>query len=1060
MGFTARFYLAKASAALGVFASLAAPPLSASSWAAPGVWVADATKKVRPTDPTGSAREARLFASRNEFESFQAVVVGPATGVSAQMSELAGPSSIRSVTLFREALINLANPSSTDGAAGRFPDALVPDVDDVVGEKRNAFPFDVPAGENRAIWIEVLVPADAPPGDYHATLAVHSNQGDAQVPVTLTVWDFALPSTSSLHSHFGLSYPTLPAGHGVTGAEFTRLRGRYSQLGLDHRISLGGFDDGDPSAAHVEAAYGAYLDGTAPTRLTGARLTSVMRSGGGFADWVARFKAHGWLERLFDYTCDEPPQLCAWSDIPARAAAARAADPSFRTLVTTSIWEANQNGVTSSIDLIVPVVNFMWDKPGQPHAGNQAALYASFLAGNPRRELWIYQSCMSHGCGGSSDYYTGWPSIMIDASAARARAEEWLTFLLGATGELYWETTAAFSHDAWNNQWDFTGNGDGTLFYPGTPAKIGGSTHIPVASIRLKMIREGMEDYEYLKRVSDLGDPAFARQVASALFPNAYTTDAAPADILAARKRLAQRILELSRGTPPPPSTCSDGTEADQCSATRPLSCRAGVLEAACAACGCPEGKICQGDGRCGATPSPNSVFDVQWLASPPSLDGRLGDWEALGHLGVAGASVKAGWDAQALYLAFDVPDDRLVAAPAGGGDVLWDGDGVEVMLSASSPRGASAGPLDFHFLVGVDGRVSSARAWADFPNSGATAAVDLVGASLGLGIASGYRVELEVPWAPLGVTPAAGLTFGFDVAVNDKDDPSGATTSHDWAGLTRFNNPAGWGTLTLGPATPPDLPDAGADPSPSRDAGAAADSGPSDLGASKIVPWAKGSCGCSAEGGSALGPAILALGVLALRRAGRRRRCARTSRGTLGPVRLDPGPRAAPDAALLGERGAARWKASLRQLVGRLAPPMERCQGFVSRKGGRVALTAIRQRMKMAQVLRRRAVRCPAVVVEQAPFRSAEQRWDEALRDQTKDRCALARNRDWDPESAVRASAAENHDDAHRARTRAQSPVDDMGRQVHQRPARVLHQVPDPGADRHRQDFQVKGST
>ncbi len=41
------------------------------------------------------------------------------------------------------------------------------------------------------------------------------------------------------------------------------------------------------------------------------------------------------------------------------------------------------------------------------------------------------------------------------------------------------------------------GNGDGTLFYPGMPARIGGKSDIPVESIRLKLIREGLEDYEY-----------------------------------------------------------------------------------------------------------------------------------------------------------------------------------------------------------------------------------------------------------------------------------------------------------------------------------------------------------------------------------------------------------------------------------------------------------------------------------------------------------------------------------------------------------------------------------
>jgi hypothetical protein len=66
-----------------------------------------------------------------------------------------------------------------------------------------------------------------------------------------------------------------------------------------------------------------------------------------------------------------------------------------------------------------------------------------------------------------------------------------------------------------------------------------------VASIRLKMIREGMEDYEYLKLVSDLGDPAFAAAEAARLFPHPYSTgDVSAASLLAARERLARRILE------------------------------------------------------------------------------------------------------------------------------------------------------------------------------------------------------------------------------------------------------------------------------------------------------------------------------------------------------------------------------------------------------------------------------------------------------------------------------------------------------------------------------------
>jgi len=534
------------------------------------VWVADSTEKIRPDAKARSTTAATLGAARNEFESFQVVVTGPAHGVSATMAPLGGPSRISDVHLFRVDTVNVRQPSALDGGTGRWPDALVPDVDDVVGERRNAFPFDVAAGESRAIWVDVHVPRDASPGAYQGQVKVTSREGEATVAVKLQVWDFELPSTASLRSSFGLSWGTLRAGHGgVSGDGESALRARYGQLALDHRISLGGLADDDRAGdmGHLDQFYGPLLDGTAGTALPGAKLTALKYVGDrtsvpAHSSWASHFKDRGWMKQLFDYVCDEPPLTCGWGDINPRTQAAHAADPAFQTLVTTQIWDADAHGVTAGVDIMTPVVNWMWDKPGSSVAGDQRPRYDGFLASGSTKEIWVYQSCMSHGCGGTvnmgnpSDgdrYYTGWPSYMIDASAVRNRAMQWIDFLERATGEVYWETTMAYTHDAWSNQWDFSGNGDGTLFYPGTTARIGGSTDVPVASIRLKMIRDGMEDYEYLHAVARAGDPQFARAVALDLFPTPYQTEQDPAKLAAAREQLAQRLLALT-GKPVPPA--------------------------------------------------------------------------------------------------------------------------------------------------------------------------------------------------------------------------------------------------------------------------------------------------------------------------------------------------------------------------------------------------------------------------------------------------------------------------------------------------------------------------
>jgi hypothetical protein len=530
------------------------------------VWPALATEKIRPAAGARAASSAKIAAARNEFEAFQVVVTGPASNVRATATAFTGPGSIPDVRLYRVATINCPYPSSLDGASGVWPDALVPDVDEVTKEKRNAFPFTVATGESRAIWVDVRVPADAPAGDYGASVRVTWDGGEATVPVTLTVWPFTLPSTASLKTAFGLSWGTLNSAHGVSGDALSTVRARYGQLALEHRLSLSKIDDGNRDLNHFSSFYGPQFSGSSPAALAGAKLTAIEYLGGAsaYTSWSSWFGNKGWSDQLFQYTCDEPPLTCKWSDIPTRAASARAAG--IRTLVTTTIQEADQNGVTGSIDIMVPVVNFL-ESPSGEFAGPQRAKYDAWLAGSPRRELWTYQSCMSHGCGGTVNmgspsatdkYYTGWPSYMIDASAVRNRAMEWISFENRLTGELYWETTQAFSADPWNSQWDFSGNGDGTLFYPGTPSKIGGTSQIPVGSIRLKMIREGMEDYEYLKLLTDLGDGALAREIATGLFPHAYQTEASPTALMAARERIAKRIVERTAATPPGTGTGSD----------------------------------------------------------------------------------------------------------------------------------------------------------------------------------------------------------------------------------------------------------------------------------------------------------------------------------------------------------------------------------------------------------------------------------------------------------------------------------------------------------------------
>ena len=293
------------------------------------------------------------------------------------------------------------------------------------------------------------------------------------------------------------------------------------------------------------------LNGTAPTTLPGAELTSIQVDNGTWLPgWRDEANAQGFADRAFVYACDEPNTSAgAWRSCIKQANLALSKWPQVSILITTTIDNADRFGATSLIDTMVPIVNEMHDKPGtgSGYSGNQRPNYDAFLA-DPRNRLWMYTSCETEGCAGdpSTDpYWVGWPGYPIDEPASEARAMGWLSFLYRTAGELYYATDVKLS-TAWTDQFAFGGNGDGTLFYPGTPAMVGGTDPIPIESMRLKLIRDGYEDFEYLTYLGHHGLRAQALAIVKGLFPAMYRTAATDAQVQDAHLQLANLVAAVA----------------------------------------------------------------------------------------------------------------------------------------------------------------------------------------------------------------------------------------------------------------------------------------------------------------------------------------------------------------------------------------------------------------------------------------------------------------------------------------------------------------------------------
>jgi hypothetical protein len=536
------------------------------------VVVFDSLHTVRPgTDPSGP-NQASIAAARNEFESFQVAISArdaPLGNVDVRLSSpLTGPGGTipaHNLTIYREAYLDIKQPSDLEGGRGRWPDALIPRVDPFYGERRNAFPVNIPQGENRVAWVDVLVPPNQAAGDYSGRLRVTGAAGFSRiVPIDLHVYPFGIPSTSTLQSAFGIDWEVCTAHYGNDCIQNEErgwaLKSLYERAGLEDRVTLSYPEyqppvPGDESAWFRQYALPLIQGKTAqndagswlPVRLRGARLTSIQVDGPPYLDdWKREAKVGGFTSRAFFYACDEPnTDGDTWRYCKQQARSARQGWAGLDVLITSTIQNANRFDATNLIDILVPIVNEMDDKLGigSPYAGNQRSKYNPYLA-QPGNRLWLYTSCESHSCSGdpgNDPYWRGWPSYVIDQPASEHRAMGFVSYEYGASGELYF----AVDHDldtAWRNQYDFGGNGDGTLFYPGTPRRIGGQHDIPIDSIRLKRIRDGREDYEYLHILDRRGHRAQAMNVARGLFPTLYDTDVTASRFEGARAHLAALI--------------------------------------------------------------------------------------------------------------------------------------------------------------------------------------------------------------------------------------------------------------------------------------------------------------------------------------------------------------------------------------------------------------------------------------------------------------------------------------------------------------------------------------
>lgn len=482
------------------------------------VWVTGSLARVQPRDPPGRVRAAHIHAARNEYEAFQLVIGAPAGSdlahISVAASDLTGPATIssRHVSLFRAHYVPVAARSQFQGSGsphppGEWADALIPF--DLPGGQYPSAPFTVPAGRNQPLWVEVYVPKETGPGTYTGNLIVTAKDGPLiTVPMKLTVWGFTLPDRPALASDFG-TYDTWfsLAARRVPGAQQPRLRANlYAALDA-HRLGTGEADLSDPALERWMATHRFIR---VPSKQPDAVQRTIKR----------HFDFRGWGSFLGHYLLDEPTTREDFNEVRRLASRWRALGiPTMTTIKIKTAWAA----LDGAIDIWIPVF-----------------YECAYRSREVRTRLAKGERVWSYTAGVQPD---GIPTWLLDYDLIHFRIAAWLNYRHGQTGLLYWTTAYWDGYDPWTNPTgNRYGNGDGSLFYPGDRV---GAPNAAIPSARLKAIRDGIEDYDYLALLAELGDPALAHRLAVTLASawNSWSRDTAR--LAAAREQAALRIVQL-----------------------------------------------------------------------------------------------------------------------------------------------------------------------------------------------------------------------------------------------------------------------------------------------------------------------------------------------------------------------------------------------------------------------------------------------------------------------------------------------------------------------------------
>ena len=568
-----------------------------------GLWWASSGWKISRDKPLPKKKGKAIVirAARNEAEAAQLVVRPTVSlrGFTVRAGALTGPRRAtipaKNVEALKVRYVNVKRPTDKSSISGLWPDPLPP----LKG------PIELEPGKNQPFWIRVKVPRQARAGVYTGKIQLAAQNYSADVTLRVEVYDFVLGDRMSCTTAFGFSPGNVFRYQKLTDSRQKRqVIDKYLASFSVHHIS-----PYDPAPLdRVKVTWPKVTESTKPEQLKPAfdwtawdkamqrgidyyhfnsfRLRIPGLGGGsfhsryepkllGFSEDTPHYKAafnaychqvqehlrqKGWLDEAYVYWFDEPAPK-DYEFVMNGFRKLKNAAPDIERMLTEQV----EPKLVGGPDIWCPVT------PNYKHeAAEQRRQHGE--------KFWWYV------CTGPKAPYC---TLFIDHPGTELRVWLWQTWQRKIDGILvwatnYWTSTAAYPDSehpqnpyedpmGWRSGYSTPkgvkkpwGNGDGRFIYPPEAAAdahpAGPVLDGPVDSIRWEMLRDGIEDYEYLAMLDRLLKAkenkltGRQRQEYSALLevPEEITKDMTtftkdPAPIEARRDRIARAIAGIKK---------------------------------------------------------------------------------------------------------------------------------------------------------------------------------------------------------------------------------------------------------------------------------------------------------------------------------------------------------------------------------------------------------------------------------------------------------------------------------------------------------------------------------